>query len=132
ELPFERVPPAEELREIADRDDYIDEWARILLDRQIPLRPGTIFEIQRFPLSSGLALVAFNAEVVAHYGLLVKSSSGGESLPCAYSNGMIGYVITDDQLDAGGYEVDESTKYFALPSRFARGNQRMIDDAIQE
>lgn len=59
-------------------------------------------------------------------------SSNGSALPCGYSNGMIGYIVTDHQLKNGGYEVDESTKYFALPSRFAEGNQQLIDDALRQ
>lgn len=131
-LPFEHVPAEVELREVANQSDYIGEWAKVMLDRPMPLRPDTTLEIQQLSLGTDLTLVAFNAEMVAHYGLLVKSLSNGNSLPCAYSNGMVGYVITDDQLDAGGYEADESTKYFALPSRFACGNQHLIEQAIKE
>ena len=128
-LPFERVSAHAELEEISHQPGYMGEWAQALLDQR-SIASEAVLEIQDFRIGPALSLVAFNAEMVTHFGLLTKTLSGGSALPCGYSNGMIGYVVTDQQRNNGGYEVDESTKYFALPSRFAAGNQQLIDHAL--
>jgi hypothetical protein len=70
------------------------------------------------------------AEVTTPYGLAIKARTGGATLPLPYSNGMVGYVITDDQLAHGGYEAVESALYFGLPSPFAPGIEETFAGAI--
>lgn len=129
-LPYDHLPSLDDLTHLASQNDYAGEWARLMLERQ-PLASSAELETQHLPLGTGFSLVAFNAEMVSHYGLLVKSLSNGAALPCGYSNGMTGYMVTDVQHENGGYEVDESTKYFGLPSRFAHGNEGLIEQAIR-
>ena len=64
------------------------------------------------------------------YGLFIKKQSGGSVLPLPYSNGMIGYVPTADQLSEGGYEASESTKFFGLPAPFDPSLERRIREAV--
>lgn len=81
-------------------------------------------------LASNLVLLTFNAEMVARYGLFVKSEFGAKVLPVAYTNGMIGYVVTEQQLIEGGYEAIDACSYFGLPGPFERSSERCILDAI--
>ncbi|HVX42789.1 MAG TPA: neutral/alkaline non-lysosomal ceramidase N-terminal domain-containing protein [Mycobacteriales bacterium] len=126
ELPFEHVPTQQELRASVDADGVDGEWARALLTDQTRLRPSATFVAQRLDLGAEQSLLAMNGEVTVEYGLDIKAASGGRILPVGYSNGMIGYLPRAYQLPQGGYEVDSSTRYYLLPSRFAPG----IEDGI--
>ncbi|MFC3798625.1 hypothetical protein [Cohnella sp. GCM10012308] len=84
-----------------------------------PRKPSeqALFEITKLKIADGLTFIAMNGEMVADYGLFVKSRSP-DLVPLAYSNGMIGYVTTAEQLLEGGYEPIESVPYFGLPGPF--------------
>ena len=83
-------------------------------------------------LAENLGFLTFNAEVVVEYGLFVKELSGGNVLPLAYSNGMIGYVTTEQQLEEGGYESREAFRYFGMPGPFAASTERRLRKAIRD
>lgn len=84
-----------------------------------PRKPGeqALFEITKLTIADGLTFIAMNGEMVAEYGLFVKSRSP-DLVPLAYSNGMVGYITTAEQLQEGGYEPIESVAYFGLPGPF--------------
>lgn len=92
----------------------------------VPLRM-TLWKI-----SSNLSFLTFNAEVVAEYGLQLKEKYDGKIIPLPYSNGMIGYVPTANQISEGGYEAIESCSYFALPSPFSKEIEKEIYRGIDE
>lgn len=130
-LPFAHLPSTADLEEESHREDYNGDWARILLERgSVPASAG--LEIQHFPLGTDLALVAMNGEIVSRYGLHVKSLSDNTALACGYSNGMTGYIVTDQQQLNGGYESGESSRWLMLPSRFALGNEARITSALEQ
>jgi hypothetical protein len=87
-------------------------------------------ECTHLRLGNDLAFLAMDAEVTTPYGLAIKQRSDGRTLPLPYSNGMIAYVVTDQQLAEGGYEADDSTPWFALPSPFAPGIEARVTGAI--
>jgi hypothetical protein len=89
-------------------------------------------EITRLELAENLILAAFNAEMVVQYGLFIKDRFNRRVLPLGYTNGMIGYVTTAEQLAEGGYEPCGSTPYFNLPAPFAAGTEARIRTAILE
>ncbi|EGU35348.1 hypothetical protein ACRZ5S_15135 [Vibrio scophthalmi] len=65
-----------------------------------------------------IKLVTINAEVVNEYQRYITESIDSEALAVGYSNGMIGYIATAEQINQGGYEADLSSYYFYLPSTF--------------
>lgn len=95
-------------------------------------KAGTALEITFFRLTRDFALMCFNSEMVTEYGLLVKRLYQRRVLPVAYTNGMIGYVTTEQQLAEGGYEAGEAFRYFAKAGPFAPGTERKIAAAIAE
>ncbi|TLS50106.1 hypothetical protein FE782_22510 [Paenibacillus antri] len=119
ELPLEGVPGPGRLKEAAAADGIRGEWARLLSSRPDRLAPTIPLELNGVRIARGLTLLAMNAEMVGAYGAFAKSYAQGAALPLPYSNGMIGYVPTAEQLAEGGYEPAESAYYFALPSPFA-------------
>lgn len=116
----------EQLEAIAAKGESpYDEWAVEMLGRPDGERPDRlVLEMSRLDVAEGLSLLAMNAEVVVEYGLFVKRLTGGQVLPVPYSNGMLGYVPTKEQIRHGGYEPVLSTYYFHMPGRF--------DESIEE
>jgi len=120
ELPFQHVPSEAELRNESTKDGVIGQWARAFLAHPERIAPSATLQLQRLEIAQGQALLAMNGEMCVDYGLQIKDVSRGAVLPVAYSNGMVGYIPTATQVDEGGYEADESTRYYLLPGRFSR------------
>jgi hypothetical protein len=94
-------------------------------------RTGTSLEMTWLQLAEGLSLLTFNAEMVVDYGLFIKENSCKTILPLAYTNGMIGYVPTREQLAQGGYEAEGSVPFFRLPGPFDPSLESIIRREIQ-
>ncbi|CAH0120177.1 MULTISPECIES: neutral/alkaline non-lysosomal ceramidase N-terminal domain-containing protein [unclassified Paenibacillus] len=93
--------------------------------------PHTVpFQMNLVRIAEGLSLLAMNGEVVTEYGFYAKRLCT-DVLPVAYSNGMIGYVPTAAQIAEGGYEADESHRYFRLPSRFSPSVEETVKNGIR-
>ena len=131
-LPVRHVPTESELRARLDAPGITGEWARHMLAHPERLAPTIPVAISHLRLGDGLGFLAMAAEVTTPYGLAIKAATNHRTLPLPYSNGMTGYVITDVQLAAGGYESVESTPYFALPSPFAPGVEAAMTGAITD
>ena len=82
-------------------------------------------------LAQNLGFMTFNAETVLEYGLFVKRQSGGNILPLGYTNGMIGYVTTEQQLIQGGYESREAFRYFGMPAPFHSSTEQQVKQSIE-
>ncbi|MFE7060755.1 neutral/alkaline non-lysosomal ceramidase N-terminal domain-containing protein [Sutcliffiella sp. NPDC057660] len=87
-------------------------------------------ELQVLQLGKELSLVCFNGEMVQSYGEYVKELCPG-SLALGYSNGMIGYIPTAEQIQKGGYESEGFIYYFGLPAPFQEGIEVRIRQAIK-
>jgi hypothetical protein len=131
-LPVRHVPTEDELRACLDAPGITGEWARHMLAHPERLTPAVPVALTHLRLGDELGFLAMAAEVTTPYGLAIKAATGHRTLPLPYSNGMTGYVITDVQLAAGGYESVESTPYFALPSPFAPGVEAAMTGAITD
>lgn len=124
-LALKPLDSREELERLISRGESpYDEWAAEMIGRLDERPTELVVEMNRLDIADGLSLLAMNAEVVVEYGLWVKRSSAGKVLPVPYSNGMIGYLPTKEQIACGGYEPVLSTYYFHMPGRF--------DDTIEE
>jgi hypothetical protein len=132
ELPFERIPDLEALELASKQSGIVGEWGAFMKNDPTRLKPFAELECSLISFSSHLSLLSMNAEMVGEYGRYIKSISEGCTLPIAYSNGMIGYVPTALQLEEGGYEADESTYYFAMPSIFSKEIERKIKDSFDQ
>jgi hypothetical protein len=87
-------------------------------------------EMMKIMLGPDLGFLTFSAEMVVEYGLHVKRHRAGAILPVAYTNGMIGYVTTGQQLAEGGYESREAFRYFEMPAPFAASTESRVLQAI--
>ena len=52
-------------------------------------------------------------------------------LPIGYSNGMIGYLVTAEQIAEGGYEPAESYAYLYRPGPFRPEVERAVSDHVR-
>jgi len=97
----------------------------------IELRSGDVIELQIIVLeiTDDLQLVALDAEPVGEYQRYVKARSP-KALPIGYTNGMIGYLATDIQLQEGGYEAWGFVEHFQLSAPFASGTEAAVKAAL--
>jgi hypothetical protein len=116
DLPTEHVPTLEELAGMVREPGIRGTWARWMRDEPGRLVRGVPMDLIHLRLGDDLAFLTMPGEVTTPYGLVVKRQSNGNTLPLAYSNGLIGYVVTAAQLAEGGYEALESTLYYGQPS----------------
>lgn len=127
-LPFRHVPTREELTAELSSPGVTGQWAKLLLDTPERLAPEIPMDLTQLSFGRDLGMLAMDGEVTTPYGLRIKELSGHNTLPVAYSNGMIGYVVTRQQVEEGGYEAESSAREYGLPSPFAPE----LDDRIQE
>jgi hypothetical protein len=107
----------------------VGKWAQSFLEQPDKLKKKVLFEITKLTIADGLTFIAMNGEMVAEYGLFLKSRSP-DLVPLAYSNGMIGYVTTAEQLQEGGYEPIESVTYFGLPGPFDQAVEAKVKSQL--
>lgn len=118
QAPLQDLPNEEELQALTADTWVSGEWSQMLLASPERLTPFLPMEITVLQLAEGLQVMATNTELVAEYGLYIKSRTTGMTLILGYTNGMIGYIPTADQLAEGGYEAIDSTRYFFMPAPF--------------
>lgn len=131
DLPLQPLPAADVLDRARKRDGITGEWSRLLRDEPDRMTPSVPLTLRRIGFGPDLAFLAMDAEVTMPYGIAIKELSGKRIVPLPYTNGMIGYVVTARQLAQGGYEADESTRYFGLPAPFAPIIERRLIHALE-
>ncbi|REF36411.1 hypothetical protein [Thermasporomyces composti] len=124
------TPSRDQLLALRDDEGIWGDWARHLLADPARLVDHVPLRLTLLSLSPELALLGFDAEVTVAYGFEVKRRSGSRVLPLPYTNGMVGYVVTDEQLRQGGYEPNESYPYIYRPGRWALGVEERVTAAV--
>jgi len=132
DLPFQHLPDEATLRANLDAAPPVGEWSRIMLDHPERRTPTIPLIVQRLDLAKGCSLLTMNGEISVAYGLRLRERTGDTVLPVGYSNGMIGYVTTAEQIREGGYEPVDSTYYYALPAPFDTSIEEKIERRIAE
>lgn len=136
QLPFHRLPTADELRQRAGRADAEGEHARAALarlERGEALPASAPYPVQSWTFGDGLAMVFLGGEVVADYALRLKRELDGERVwVTAYANDVAFYVASRRMIPEGGYEVDRSMVFYGQPARFAEETEDRIVEAVHE
>ncbi|MBP1988591.1 neutral/alkaline non-lysosomal ceramidase N-terminal domain-containing protein [Paenibacillus eucommiae] len=130
ELPYRYMPTLEELKASVNDPGMMGSWSRSLLANPQSMKPLETLEITYIRLFDKLAIVAMNAEMVIEYGHFMKEISAGAIIPLGYSNGNIGYVPTERQLEEGGYEGRSFFFIQGRPSPFDPVIERLVKEAI--
>lgn len=93
-------------------DLLMEEWPMLVKRNE---KKGHQLIVQYIRIGEQLSFIMCNAELVQAYSFFIKGL-GGNILPLGYSNGMVGYIPTNEQLKKGGYEALESLFYFGYPT----------------
>lgn len=130
-LPYTDLPSRERLEAIAGdpANPLQQKWANtmLVLAAHGPLPITCPQEIQVLQLNPDLRLVFLGGEVLSAIGLHLKAAlQPSTTVVAAYSNGLIGYVPSQDTYDLGGYEVNGSHYYFLRPAPFAKDIETRI------
>lgn len=72
----------------------------------------------------------FNAEVSMYYAAIARNLYKG-AVCTGYTNGMIGYLSSAQQIIEGGYEPEESAIYFAVAGTYAECIEKQITELLQ-
>lgn len=110
-----------------DEREEIRQWAEKVLEKGI--RDGEVLEVSEWNLG-GQRCYFFNAEMAMHYAQKARELCPG-SICSGYTNGMIGYLCTDEQIREGGYEPEGSATYFGLAGTYPVGTQGLIERSME-
>mgnify|MGYP000901791593 FL=1 len=134
ELPFKGVKTEEKLKEIKLNGNVHEQlWAENMLENYNILKDTVTFTIQKIELNKEFSIIAMGGEVVAEYGLYVKNIDPDKTvISAAYSNGLAGYIPTDEMFEQGGYEPDGSTIYYLYPSQLENSIEKVIYDNLNK
>jgi len=112
-----------------DEDELAATWRRMKREGKLYSQAGPVLDIQLLQLADEFSLLAMNGEMVVEYGLWAKQQSPG-LVPLGYSNGMVGYVPTAQQIAEGGYEAATSGFVFSYPAQLDPVIETNIKTAI--
>jgi hypothetical protein len=132
EIPYDRPPPREELRETA-RHSYSAQRLLKLLDRgeKPPLR--RTYQIGAWVFGDDLAMVFLSDEVVVDYAFRLRREFDGSRLWInAYSNDVSNYIVSKRLLREGGYEVNNSLSALVTYGRPERLQPPMEDRIVEQ
>jgi|CZCA01.1.fsa_nt_gi neutral ceramidase len=151
-LPLEPLPEPSDLYEQANAWDHLGhelkakgvpygeyrqaevwaDWARTkaqqIKDGQV--QPSITTEIAAFSIGD-LDFVSFPGEFFHDFALMIKKDrSPRKVFVLGYCNDNIGYVAPEYAYNEGGYEVEDSFRYYGHPSRLKRGSGERVVDAL--
>ena len=131
QLELQSHPDRETLKRYKKSGTSVEkQWATKLLSA--PFTDHRTLTLQRLDLADGVILVAMGGEICCQIGLTIrKMQSENFLLPLGYSNGLVGYICPESMVAEGGYEPDESTKYFGLPSAFQPNSEKRLLAAVE-
>jgi putative membrane-bound dehydrogenase-like protein len=137
DLPLGPLPSTEEWEARAKEGGSRGKHAQHFLEltRQEKLLPTSVrdYPVQTWVFGDELAMVFLGGEVVVDYALRMSRDFDGERLWFnGYSNAMPCYIASKRLLREGGYEVDSSMYYYALPTRLAPEAEDIIVDTVQK
>ncbi|MGQ9573918.1 MAG: neutral/alkaline non-lysosomal ceramidase N-terminal domain-containing protein [Thermoguttaceae bacterium] len=127
EIPYDPVPPMDQLAELAGKSSA----AKRLLERlQRGEKPPATksYMVAAWVFGEDLAMVFLADEVVVDYALRMKRQLDGSRLWInAYSNDVSSYIVSKRLLKEGGYEVNNS-----LSARISYGRPEQVQPAIED
>ena len=98
----------------------------------LKLKNGNIFD-KKLEITiwnwNPIIFIFFNGEVLSGYN--ISSFKDYKIICVGYSNGMIGYLPTKNDIVKGGYEVDKSRVNFRIQDRLCETNERIIKNQIK-
>ncbi|HOJ12655.1 MAG TPA: neutral/alkaline non-lysosomal ceramidase N-terminal domain-containing protein [Clostridiales bacterium] len=134
QIPIKDIPEKKKLEAIK-KSGSTDEklWAAKMLDKYSSITDTLPFVVQRITLSDDISIITMSGEVCIEYGLYVKNKNPDKIIiPVAYSNGVTGYIPTEEMFSEGGYEPYGSTIYYSFPSQLDTSVEKIVVDALDK
>ena len=95
-------------------------------DRVVPIT------IQRVDLSREVSFLCVPGEVFCEYSLsLKKILHSREIIALGCTNGMVGYIPTDEAIREGGYETARAYRFYGQADPFSEGIERAFSDGVR-
>jgi hypothetical protein len=127
-LPLIQTVNLEKIEEEARTDKVAAAWLSKVKEKEFRL--FEMIEISKIRFGPQFSLFVFNAEVSQYYAEYARSND--PSAICAgYTNGMIGYICTAEQIREGGYEPVGSAQYFALAGTYSEEIEMKIQQLMK-
>ena len=136
-LPFQKLPTRAELEGLkAKGNPHEKRNAAIQLakyDRLGALPEAVDYPIQTWRFGNDLSIVFLAGEVVVDYALAIKKEFDPARIwIVAYANDAPSYIPSERILREGGYEAEGAMLYYAWPSRYKTGVEKIILDAVRQ
>lgn len=108
---------------LAAADRIRARWARQMAAVSAAALPGLPThiwaEVTAFRIGPAL-FVTFPGEAFVEFGILLRQRFAGTPLfVLGYTGGAVGYVPTPEAMGRGGYEVDDSYRFYGLPAPYS-------------
>lgn len=103
-------------------------WARCVLEKK-EMKNVQMAELCRVQLGKGLIFYGISAEVAQEYQKFVRQLEPG-AFCTGYTNGMVGYLCTAEQIAEGGYEPQESALYFAVNGTYSEQLETILKEEL--
>lgn len=131
------IPDNAQIDRLAASENPVEKrWAAIMRNtlKTMGRLPESIpMPIHTWEFSDQLNWVFLGGEVVVDYQFAIeKAFPNKPTWVAAYSDDVFAYVASEAMLSEGGYEVDSSMIYYALPGRWKAGTQDSILARVRE
>lgn len=104
-------------------------WYRLFSKQPDQLHAPHMLQVQAIRVSENIILAAANGEIVSGYAQDIRSHFPNDTImTIGYSNGMLGYIATAQQIKEGGYEAEDFLYYFGLPGKW----DESVDTILRE
>lgn len=128
-LPVKQEKTIEEvIKDLSDEHEEVRQWAQKVLEKSY----RNYEELQISMLQIGTQICYFfNAEVSMYYAKYARALNP-KAVCVGYSDGMIGYISTKEQIQEGGYEPCDSATYFAVAGTYDETIEEIIYNVMKE
>jgi hypothetical protein len=124
-LPLDYDFEYSDYKKIINQDDVIGDWARNIKETPLSLP----LKVSCWKWGENLQFLLINGEIVTEYSLFAKSIC--KHVVClGYSNGMLAYIPTKQQIKEKGYESYDSLFWFNLPAPFDQKIEELLKKTI--
>lgn len=114
---------------------YKSKWAERMLtelDQHGKLPASYPYPVQVWRIGDQL-LTALGGEVLVSYSIQLKRILGSELFVLGYSNDVMTYIPSEDEIRRGGYEVESAPMVFGMPSTWKTGiEEKIIGEVIKQ
>ena len=106
---------------------YQQAWADFVLSNYDTFKGTYPYVLQKLNIGSNIVIYGMDGEVCTPYSIYLKEQNSGKYVITAgYSNGVIGYIPTEEMFPQGGYEPADSIMCYQLPAQFDTGIEKSI------